>query len=75
MAIRQAKRSADNYTESDEGKFVIHKAIYSYENYVKAEKLWNTVGNWKSTEMYIQDELAVGIHFFEIRRVMECAKI
>ncbi|PKF89031.1 AAA family ATPase [Bacillus sp. BA3] len=74
MAIRQAKRSADNYTESDEGKFVIHKAIYSYENYVKAEKLWNTVGNWKSTEMYIQDELAVGIHFFEIRRVMECAK-
>ncbi|MFI8496234.1 hypothetical protein ACIGC1_25805 [Peribacillus butanolivorans] len=29
MTIRQAKRSADNYTESGEGKFVTHKAIYS----------------------------------------------
>lgn len=58
LAVKRAKRDATHYEEETIGKTISHKVGYDFGKIQKVYPLWDLVKGWKTTQLFINDELA-----------------
>lgn len=74
LGVRRAKRDSNHYEEETLGKTIMHKAEYNFERLPKALRLWETVCGWKSTELYINDEVAETNELNKLKQTVDCSE-
>lgn len=57
-AIRRAKQNANSYREEGEGRGLTHIAEFELDKVNQAMKLYEIVGDWKSSDLYINNVIS-----------------